>query len=506
MAAKFNLGDLVWAKLSSFPAWPGKVVRPMKNVKKPTGKKPVHFIFFFGTQDYAWVKDDNLKPYVEYKEKLSKAAKGIRFQRAIEAIEDVISNMSSDRSRALDRQRPPPEGQEDDIFPKARSKKDYSRFLGKPKGEVTKTTLPPQNPISNKTSYASKRTSEAISSRRSSESSGSTGLATKRSRTQVNHVTPLSSSPAAAVPSSKEIVSEPKVVKDRISPTIARVGFIGLGTMGHGMATSLINSGHTLTVWNRTDDKCNDIVTLGASKAASAAEVVQTSDITFCSVADPEALRDVVFNLGGVLEGIKSGKGFVSMSTVDAETSKDVNEAVTARGGRFLEAPVLGSKKQSIDGTLIILSAGDKTLFQDCESSFSAMSKKFLHLGNVGSATQMKIALNLLFGSVTASLAESMALAEKAGLDCSALMDILTTGLILDPMVKAQGKAMLNDDYPLTACLNNMQKDMRLVLSMGDEYSQQLPVAAAVNEMYKKAKSLGHGDEDMSAIYKAYSQ
>ncbi|XP_070553163.1 uncharacterized protein [Ptychodera flava] len=498
MAAKFNLGDLVWAKLSSFPAWPGKVVRPLKNVKKPSGKKPVHFIFFYGTEDHAWVKDENLKPYLEFRDQLSKV-KGVRFQRAIEAIEDVVKN----RSKVLSRPRIPPEGQEDDVFPKAKPKKDYSRVLGRPASQDLSDSPPsPTEPPSTTSSKTLGVKRAAVSSRRSSGSSNSTGPAVKKPRTQVNHV----KSQETTNTETASVSASETPTKERISPTIGSVGVVGVGTMGLGMATTLINSGHTVTVWNRTEEKCSDIVALGGNKALSASEVVQSSDITFCSVSDPEALRDVVFGLGGVLEGIRPGKGFISMSTVDAETSRDVAEAVTTRGGRYLEAPVLGSKKQAMDGTLMILSAGDKTLFEDCESCFSAMSKKYIYLGEVGTAIQMKLAINLLIGSVTASMAESMALAERAGLDCSVMLNILTTGLILDPLVKNKGRAMLADDHPLTACLKNMQKDMRLVLAMGDEYSQQLPVAAAVNEMYKKAKALGYGDQDMSTICKAYSQ
>ncbi|XP_077984886.1 uncharacterized protein LOC144439472 [Glandiceps talaboti] len=496
MAAKFNVGDLVWAKLSSFPAWPGKIVRPMKNVKKPTGKKPVHFIFFYGTEDHAWVKDENLKPYLVYRGQLSKAAKGVRFQRALEAIEEVVKN----RSKIISTQRLTPQIPDEDIFPKARPKKDYSRILGRPsvsdKPEKTSSPSPPQSTASNRSTTALKRAA-AVPPRRSSDSS-STAPANKKPRTQVNHITSQETTQT-------ETMSE-ATTKDRISPTIGRVGVIGLGTMGMGMAATLLTSRHTVTVWNRTEEKSNNMVSQGATKALSAAEVVQMSDITFCCVSDPEAIRDVVFGLAGVLEGIRPGKGFICTSTVDAETSRDISEAVTARGGRYLEAPVLGSKKQAIDGTLIILTAGDKSLFEDCESCFNAMSKKFIHLGEVGTAIQMKIAMNLLFGSVMASLSESMSLADKAGLDCGVMLNILTTGLILDPMVKSKGKAMLDDDYPVTSCLKNAQKDMRLALAMGDEYSQQLPVAAAVNEMYKKAKSMGYGDQDMSTIYKAYSQ
>eukprot|EP00058_Branchiostoma_floridae_P025700 XP_002611190.1 hypothetical protein BRAFLDRAFT_88411 [Branchiostoma floridae] len=90
MAAQFNIGDIVWAKLSSFPPWPSKIVRPKKDVKKPKGKKPVYFVFFYGTEDHAWVKAENLKPFEEYKDQMIKSNKGKRFHQAVEAVEKVL--------------------------------------------------------------------------------------------------------------------------------------------------------------------------------------------------------------------------------------------------------------------------------------------------------------------------------------------------------------------------------------------------------------------------------
>jgi len=120
---------------------------------------------------------------------------------------------------------------------------------------------------------------------------------------------------------------------------MAEYGFLGLGIMGAPMAANLIRAGHGLTVWNRTAEKCDALVQLGAKKAGTASEVVASSGITFAMLADPAAAERVALGPDGVVEGMGEGRGYVDMSTVDEATSRDISDAVVGAGGRFLEAP-----------------------------------------------------------------------------------------------------------------------------------------------------------------------
>eukprot|EP00775_Hariotina_reticulata_P010437 gene10437-10595_t len=153
------------------------------------------------------------------------------------------------------------------------------------------------------------------------------------------------------------------------------VGFMGMGIMGEAMARNLLKSGKfsKVLVWNRTLSKCDALVAEGAVLASSPADIVQQCDITFAMLADPEAALKAALSPGGVVDGITPGKAYVDMSTVDEATSQQIAAAINAKGGRFLEAPVSGSKKPAIDGQLIILAAGDDSLFKECEAAFSAM-------------------------------------------------------------------------------------------------------------------------------------
>ncbi|KAL2632759.1 hypothetical protein R1flu_004238 [Riccia fluitans] len=283
-------------------------------------------------------------------------------------------------------------------------------------------------------------------------------------------------------------------------------GFLGLGIMGLAMAKNLLKLGVPLTVWNRSADKCDPLVELGATAAKTPAEVVLKSKITFAMLADPAVALTVALGPGGVVEAITPGKSYVDMSTVDADTSMTISKAITLKGGRFLEGPVSGSKKPAEDGQLVILAAGDESLYHDAAAPFDVMGKKSFFLGEIGNGAKMKLVVNMVMGSMMTAFSEGLSLAEKAGLKQTDLLDVLDLGAIANPMFKLKGPSVIKGSFPPAFPLKHQQKDMRLALALGDEVAQTMPVAAAANEVFKKARNLGHGDNDFSAVYKAISE
>uniref|UniRef100_A0A2P2MIC9 6-phosphogluconate dehydrogenase NADP-binding domain-containing protein n=1 Tax=Rhizophora mucronata TaxID=61149 RepID=A0A2P2MIC9_RHIMU len=203
------------------------------------------------------------------------------------------------------------------------------------------------------------------------------------------------------------------------------VGFLGLGIMGKAMSMNLIKSGFKVTVWNRTLSKCNELVEFGASIGETPAAVVKKCKYTIAMLADPAAALSVVFDKDGVLEETGTGKGYVDMSTVDPETSRKINAAITSKGGSFLEAPVSGSKKPAEDGQLIILAAGDKALYEEATPAFDVMGKKSFFLGEVGNGAKMKLVVNMIMGSMMNAFSEGLVLAERSGLDPYNLLEVL---------------------------------------------------------------------------------
>ncbi|XP_034691987.1 glyoxylate/succinic semialdehyde reductase 1 [Vitis riparia] len=279
------------------------------------------------------------------------------------------------------------------------------------------------------------------------------------------------------------------------------VGFLGLGIMGKAMSINLIRSGFKLTVWNRTLSKCDELVELGASIGETPAAVVKKCKYTIAMLSDPSVALSVVFDKDGVLEQICHGKGYIDMSTVDADTSSKISEAITSKGGSFLEAPVSGSKKPAEDGQLVILAAGEKALYDEAIPAFDIMGKKSFFLGQVGNGAKMKLVVNMIMGSMMNAFSEGLVLADRSGLNPHTLLDVLDLGGIANPMFRLKGPTMIQNNYSPAFPLKHQQKDMRLALALGDENAVSMPVAAAANEAFKKARSLGLGDLDFSAVY-----
>ncbi|XP_021300645.1 glyoxylate/succinic semialdehyde reductase 1-like [Herrania umbratica] len=278
------------------------------------------------------------------------------------------------------------------------------------------------------------------------------------------------------------------------------VGFLGLGIMGKAMSMNLLKRGFKVTVWNRTLSKCNELVAHGASVGETPAEVVKKCKITIAMLSDPAAALSVVFDKDGVLEQICNSKGYIDMSTVDPETSCKINEAITSKGGHFLEAPVSGSRQPAETGQLVILAAGEKALYEEAIPAFDVLGKKSFFLGQVGNGAKMKLVVNMIMGSMMNAFSEGLVLAERSGLNPRSLLDVLDLGGIANPMFRGKGPAMLQDNYSPAFPLKHQQKDMRLALALGDENAVSMPVAAAANEAFKKARSMGLGDLDFSAV------
>lgn len=279
-------------------------------------------------------------------------------------------------------------------------------------------------------------------------------------------------------------------------------GFLGLGIMGRAMATNLLKAGCEVVVWNRDPAKCEPLLALGARRGETPQAVASRCDLTFAILADPAACREVFYGKQGVQAGIGGRRGYIDMSTVDPGTSGEIAAAVAELGGRFLEAPVSGSKKPAEDGALVFLAAGDQSLFDDAAPAFEVMGKKSFYLGEVGNGARMKLVINQIMAGMLAALGEGLALGQQAELAGEEIMAVLAEGAMANPMFKLKGPAMLAGEFAANFPLKHMQKDLRLAQALGEEVNQPLPAAAAVNAIFKRACAAGHGDEDMAAIYR----
>ncbi|XP_028561063.1 cytokine-like nuclear factor N-PAC isoform X10 [Podarcis muralis] len=534
-----RLGDLVWGKLGRYPPWPGKIVNPPKDLKKPRGKK-CFFVKFFGTEDHlpvleelepklhqprtresAWIKVEQLKPYHAHKEEMIKINKGKRFQQAVDAVEEFLKkgkgkDQASHNSTEEKNRRNSSEERGKQSVGEEKHKANLSE--GKPKKRVSSVSSErgSKSPL--------KRTYEQSPRKRGRPPKDEKDLTIPESSTVKRMMTGTMAgfkwppSPAVcyqAITKKLKVCEEETgstsiqaadstAINGSITPTDKKIGFLGLGLMGSGIVSNLLKMGHTVTVWNRTAEKCDLFIQEGARLGRTPAEVVSTCDITFACVSDPKAAKDLVLGPSGVLQGIRPGKCYVDMSTVDADTVTELAQVIVSRGGRFLEAPVSGNQQLSNDGMLVILAAGDRGLYEDCSSCFQAMGKTSFFLGEVGNAAKMMLIVNMVQGSFMATIAEGLTLAQVTGQSQQTLLDILNQGQLASIFLDQKCQNILQGNFKPDFYLKYIQKDLRLAIALGDSVNHPTPMAAAANEVYKRAKALDQSDNDMSAVYRAY--
>lgn len=212
----------------------------------------------------------------------------------------------------------------------------------------------------------------------------------------------------------------------------------------------------------------------------------------------------MVYGKFGLLDDVDSldGKGYVEMSTIDPETSIDISNLITGKGGRYLEAQMQGSKKEANDGNLIILGAGDRTLFYDCNTCFKAIAKAVYHLGDVGFACKMNLAIQVMKGIALAGIAEGFALADRSGISPEDVMEIFNLTGLNCQYLKDKASTIINTDFQnVQQSVQNMQKDLRLAIQLADSLMQPLILASTANEVYKHVRRLGYESHDASAVY-----
>ncbi len=497
---KFRVGDAVWAKMKGFSAWPGKIDIPKEGMKRPAMKKMMYCVFFFGTHDYAWILDHDLKPYKEFKETFNTKKSG-NFKKAIDEIEEFLATgkVSAIENRAA---AVAASAAEEDDEMNAEFDALFDKSKKTPKSTKKRNLSTDSDTSSSAKKPRSRKTDSNNLERESSPLLSNHSSAKKNTSSAVANFLDRPSAIYQPASPGLDVTTTSQTLKDKaIEPSQLNFGFLGLGIMGAGIVKNLLNSGHKVTVWNRTEEKAAEFTKIGAKQAITPGDVINESDITFSCVADPKAAKDMVFGNCGVLSEINSTKGYVEMTGIDAETSQDIAEAISLKAGRYLEAQLQGSKDQANDGTLVLLVSGDKTLFDDCASCFQAMGKNSFYLGEVGNASKMNLVLQLMGGVALAGLAEGMALADRAGLQQKDVLEILELTSLNCPLMVRKGKSIIEGGFPTHHPLQHMQKDLKLSLNMGDQLEQPLPLTATANEVFKHAKRLGYGEHDTSAVY-----
>ncbi len=278
------------------------------------------------------------------------------------------------------------------------------------------------------------------------------------------------------------------------------IAFLGLGIMGRGMAHNLLQSGHTLTVYNRTSARAEELAHEGAQVAASPRAAAENADVIISMVADDHAARAVWLGEEGALAGAQPGAVCIDSSTLSPACMRELAQHAAARGCAFLDAPVTGSKAQAENGELIFFVGGDADAIERARPVLMAMGKTIHHLGANGSGAMMKLINNLIGGVEQLVLVEGIALAEASGMDTAQVASVLTQTTVSPILFQRKLPQLLARNYNAAFSLRLMHKDMTYALAEGLDHHVPLPTVAAAREIMHIGLAQGLGEQDVMVL------
>jgi len=271
--------------------------------------------------------------------------------------------------------------------------------------------------------------------------------------------------------------------------------------MGGRMADRLLTKGHSVTGYNRTKSKAQWLIDRGLKWADSPRAVAEASDAVFVMVTDGAALDAVARGPEGILAGLRQGALVIEMSTVSPAAVRALGAEVAARGGALLDAPVSGSSVTIEAGQLSFMVGGEAAALERARPWLLAIGPTITHVGEIGLAKAMKIAINQGLAVQMLAFSESVLLAEKAGIPRERAVQAVLRSVVASPMVKYRGPFVLGMPAEALFDVGMMQKDLGLALELGRTTGVPLPSVALVNEMLTAARGLGLAAYDFAVVF-----
>ncbi|MBQ1093633.1 NAD(P)-dependent oxidoreductase [Streptomyces sp. B93] len=281
------------------------------------------------------------------------------------------------------------------------------------------------------------------------------------------------------------------------------VGFIGLGVMGQPMALNLARAGTPVVVWNRTPGRSESLRAAGAEVAAGPAEVFERARTVMLMLADEAAMDAVLARGTADFASLVSGHTVVHMGTTSAEYSAGLQDDVRSAGGRYVEAPVSGSRVPAERGELVGMLAGEDDAVRAVRPVLAPVCAETFECGPVPGALLMKFSVNLFLITLVTGLAEAFHFADRHGLDQRLLRDVLDAGPMASAVSRAKGAKLLSRDFTVQAASADVLKNNRLIAEAARKADLPSPLLDVCHALYGETVELGHGGEDMTAVVRA---
>jgi 3-hydroxyisobutyrate dehydrogenase len=284
---------------------------------------------------------------------------------------------------------------------------------------------------------------------------------------------------------------------------MSRVAMLGTGTMGAGMARSMLRAGLEVTVWNRSPDRAAPLAADGARVAGTPAEAVAGVDAVVTMLWDGASVAEV---MTGALPAAPAGVLWAQASTVSLHDAGDRLPALAGRyGARYLDAPVLGTRQPAEEGKLIVLAAAPAPLRDPVTPLFDAIAARTVWVSErPGDGTRLKLVANSWVGTIVAATGQAIALAEGLGLDPQVFLDTIRGSGVDAAYLHVKGQAMIAGQFPPAFTVHGAVKDAGLIADAMREAGTDAALMDVVGRQFRKAAGSGHGDQDMAAVYHAF--
>ena len=287
-----------------------------------------------------------------------------------------------------------------------------------------------------------------------------------------------------------------------------RIGFIGIGMMGHGMAKNLLAKGYALTFKaHRNRERLADLLAAGASEAATNAEVARAADIVFICVSSSPQVEDIVWGEGGIAPAARPGLMVVDTSTAEPSSTARLRESLAEKGTRFIDAPLARTPKEAEEGRLNTMVGAEPADFELLKPVLQAFCENVFHVGAPGSGHVLKLVNNMLAMTQAAAIAEAAAVAAKSGLSLDRLFEVVSAGGVNSGIFQMMFGQMLKGNLAgLKFAIANGQKDLRYYTHLAEAAAVPSFIGEAVHQSFVQATNLGHGDKFIASLFEAQEQ
>jgi len=284
------------------------------------------------------------------------------------------------------------------------------------------------------------------------------------------------------------------------TPGKTRIGWIGTGVMGRWMCEHALKKGYTATVFNRSRDKAQPLLDLGATFADTPKMVAAASDVVFAIVGFPADVREVFLGTEGALAGSVPGAVLVDMTTSEPSLAKEIYEAAKAKGVHALDAPVSGGDVGAKNAALSIMIGGDKPVVDAVTPIFEAMGKTVVHQGGAGAGQHTKMVNQILISSNMVALCEALLYGHKAGLDLETVFKSVSVGAAGSKALEVLGPRMLARNFEPGFYVEHFIKDMGIALAEAERMNLCLPGLGLAKQLYEAVRAQGYGRKGTQAL------